>query len=61
VRLLIGGVDADILYAGAAPGIVGAVVQINARIAGGTPLGPQPVVFVVDGMESSDLLTVAVQ
>jgi uncharacterized protein (TIGR03437 family) len=61
VRLFIGGVEAQVLYAGAAPGLVGAVVQINARIAGGTPRGPQPVLFVVDGIESGDSVTLAVQ
>lgn len=61
VRLLIGGVEAEVLYAGSAPGLVGAVVQINARISGGTPRGPQPVLLVVDGIESSDSVTLAVQ
>jgi uncharacterized protein (TIGR03437 family) len=61
VRLFIGGVEAEVLYAGVAPGLVSAVVQINARIGSGTPRGPQPVVFVVDGSESSGSVTIAVQ
>lgn len=35
----IGGVPADILYAGAAPGLPGGVVQVNVRVPEGTRLG----------------------
>jgi uncharacterized protein (TIGR03437 family) len=52
VSLRIAGYDAEILYAGAAPGFVG-LMQINARVPSGfTPAGEQPVVLKVGTAES---------
>ena len=61
VRIFIGGVEADVLYAGTAPGLAAAVVQYNIRIHGRTPPGPQPVVIVIDGIESGDSATMAIE
>jgi len=61
VRIFVGGVEADVLYAGTAPGLAAAVVQYNIRINGRTPPGPQPVVIVIDGIESGDSATIAVE
>ena len=53
--------EADVLYAGTAPGLAAAVVQYNIRIHGRTPPGPQPVVIVIDGIESGDSATMAIE
>jgi uncharacterized protein (TIGR03437 family) len=51
IRVFVGGVEADVMYAGAAPGMVGAVAQINIRIGEGTPSGPQPILIIVGDSE----------
>jgi uncharacterized protein (TIGR03437 family) len=52
VSLRIAGYDAEILYAGAAPGFIG-LMQINARVPSGfTPAGQQPVILKVGTAES---------
>jgi uncharacterized protein (TIGR03437 family) len=52
VAVRIAGYEAEILYAGAAPGFVG-LMQINARIPSGfTPAGEQPVILKVGTVES---------
>ena len=38
----IDGLEAEVLYAGAAPGLVAGVVQINARAPQGVRIGPAP-------------------
>ena len=49
------------LYAGAAPGLVAGVFQINVRIPEGVEPGPQPVVVQIGTASSSPEVTVAVQ
>jgi len=61
VTVRIGGKDAEVLYAGAAPGLVAGVFQINVRIPDGVEPGPQPVVVQVGMASSSPEVTVAVQ
>ena len=60
VNLTIGGIDAEILYAGAAPGLVG-IMQINARVpAGFVPTGVLPVELTVGLARSQPGVTLAV-
>jgi uncharacterized protein (TIGR03437 family) len=40
VSVRIGGRDAEILYAGAAPGLIAGVLQVNCRIPADAPVGP---------------------
>lgn len=61
VTVRIGGKDAEVLYAGAAPGLVAGVFQINVRIPEGVEPGPQPVVVQIGTASSSPEVTVAVQ
>jgi uncharacterized protein (TIGR03437 family) len=51
-RVLIGGVAADILFLGLAPGLVG-VTQLNVAPVWETPLGDQPLVVEIDGFSSN--------
>jgi uncharacterized protein (TIGR03437 family) len=60
VNVTIGGVPARVLYAGAAPGLVAGVLQVNAEIAPNTPSGIQPVVVRVGSASSQGGLTVAI-
>ena len=62
VSVTIGGVDAPVLYAGAAPGLVEGAVQINAIVPAGVTPGAQiPVWFTAEGMRSQTGIWVAVQ
>lgn len=56
----IGGKDAEVLYAGAAPGLVAGVFQINVCIPEGVDPGPQPVVVQIGTASSSPEVTVSV-
>jgi uncharacterized protein (TIGR03437 family) len=57
----IGGVNAQVIYAGAAPGEVDGVVQLNVLIpASLTPNGALPVVISIDGVSSQTGATIAV-
>ncbi|HYW48895.1 MAG TPA: hypothetical protein VE959_38885 [Bryobacteraceae bacterium] len=62
VEVRIGGVTADLLYAGAAPGYVAGVLQLNVRIPSGiTPGAAVPVQLLVGGAASQPGVTVAVR
>ena len=61
VAVRIGGLTAEVLYAGAAPGLVAGVFQVNARVPAEAPSGNVPVVVTVGGVSSQAELTVAVQ
>jgi uncharacterized protein (TIGR03437 family) len=61
VTATIGGLDAEITYAGAAPTLVAGVLQVNARIPAGVPSGNVPVVISVGNTKSQDKVTVAVR
>jgi len=61
VQVRIAGVDAVVTYAGAAPGLVAGVVQINARIPDGISIGPVPVEFLAEGIPSPKGATVSVK
>ena len=61
VSLKIGQYNADLLYAGPAPGFPG-LMQINARVPGGfLPPGVQPVVLSVGNAVSQGGVTIAVR
>lgn len=62
ITVTIGGVSAQILYAGAAPGEVDGVVQINAIVPQGvTPGASVPLVAAIGGVASQAGVTLAVQ
>ncbi len=61
VKVTINGVEAEILYAGAAPSLVAGVLQLNVRIPTTVPSGDVPVVLMVGDASSQANLTVAVQ
>jgi uncharacterized protein (TIGR03437 family) len=61
VSVSIGGINADVLYAGAAPGKVAGLIQINVRIPDSVPSGPIPISMTVGTRTSAAGLTVAVQ
>jgi len=61
VAVKVNGVDANVLYAGSAPGLVAGVVQINVQIPAGTPSGNVPVTILVNGVASQAGVTVAIQ
>jgi uncharacterized protein (TIGR03437 family) len=62
VTVFVGKQTAEVLYAGAAPGMVAGVLQMNVRIPDTTPIGPSvPVAFMVGNYSSSNSVTLAVQ
>lgn len=62
VTASVAGVPATVMYAGAAPGIIAGVEQINLQIPGGVPSNPAaPVVFTVGQATSQAGVMVAVQ
>ncbi len=60
VRVKIAGLDAEVLYTGAAPGLVSGAVQINARIPDSAPGGASPMVITVGGAGSQPGVAVSV-
>jgi uncharacterized protein (TIGR03437 family) len=61
VRVLVGGIEAAVQYAGTAPGLVAAAVQFNIRLNAQTPKGSQPVVVMIDGVSSNGTAKIFVQ
>lgn len=62
VTVTIGSVEADVLYAGAAPGLVAGALQVNARIPAQVVAGPQvSVQLTIGNLTSQAGLTVAIQ
>ena len=61
VTVNIGGLPAQVLYAGAAPSLVAGVIQINAQLPPGVPSGDVPVQVVVGTTSSQQGITVAVK
>lgn len=61
VSVQIGGRDATVLYAGAAPGLPAGVLQVNVRVPAQTATGAQPVVLTIGSAQSQAGVTVAVQ
>ena len=62
VSARIGGIDAEVLYAGAAPGLAAGVLQANLRIPMDVAVGDAvPIVLVVGGIASQPGVTLAVR
>jgi uncharacterized protein (TIGR03437 family) len=61
VSVNIGGLPAEVLYAGAAPSLVAGVLQVNARIPTGVPTGDASVEVMVGTAKSQSGITVAVK
>jgi len=61
VQVSIGGRDAEVVYAGAAPSQVAGLMQVNVRIPAGTDSGNVPLVIRVGRVASQSGLTVAVR
>lgn len=62
VTASIAAVPADVVYAGAAPGLVAGVVQVNVRIPQGITPGPlTPVSLQVGGVSSAPGVTISIQ
>ncbi|HXS94962.1 MAG TPA: BACON domain-containing carbohydrate-binding protein [Candidatus Limnocylindrales bacterium] len=61
LSVTIGGVPANVVYAGAAPGSVAGLTQINVVVPDAAPSGNVPVLVQVGGVSSQAGLTVAVQ
>ena len=61
VTARVGGLKAEVLYAGGAPGMVAGVLQVNLRVPDATPSGLSLVVLQVGGQTSQAGLTIAVQ
>lgn len=57
----IGGLPAEVLYAGAAPQLVAGVMQLNVRIPAGVASGDVPVEVLIGGAKSQPGITVAVK
>jgi uncharacterized protein (TIGR03437 family) len=60
IRVRIGGQDAEVIYAAAAPGLVAGVMQVNARVPEGTAAGAIPVLVTAGKVQSQAGVTVAV-
>ena len=62
VTVSIGGVPATVTYAGAAPGFLQGLLQVNVQVPDDAPAGSaDPLVMTVGGLESSSGVTMAVQ
>jgi endo-1,4-beta-xylanase len=61
VTATIAGLNAPVIYAGPAPGLVNGVMQLNLTVPAGLAPGPQPVVLTIAGVSSQPNLTVTVQ
>jgi uncharacterized protein (TIGR03437 family) len=61
VSVTIGGLDAEVLYAGAAPTLVAGALQVNARIPSSVPSGTVSVVLKVGGVVSQSGVIVSVR
>ena len=61
VVVLVDGEEADVLFAGVPFGLVNGVMQLNARIPFGIGLGPQDVKVIINDVESSGDVSIAIK
>jgi len=61
VSVTVAGINAEVLYAGIAPGLVEGAIQVNVRIPQNAPSGDQPIVLQVGDQKSRSDVTLAVQ
>ncbi len=61
VAVQIGGIDAKVLYAGAAPGLPAGVFQVNVQVPGGAPSGAVPVILRVGTASGRPDVTLAIR
>ena len=60
MKATIGGTNAEVTYAGVAPGLVIGVYQVNVRIPADAKVGNLPIVLTAGGAASQKSVTVAV-
>jgi uncharacterized protein (TIGR03437 family) len=59
---MIGGIEAEVQYAGAAPGLLAGLVQVNARVPNEViPSAATPLILQIGGKDSPAGVTIAVQ
>ena len=62
VSARMGGVDAQVLYAGAAPDLIAGVIQVNCVIPADAPSGPTvPIVLTIGPSSSQNGVTLAIK
>ena len=61
VRVTIGGQEAEVLYAGPAPGLISGATQVNAMVPTNAPTGSVPVTLQVGGAASQANVTVSIR
>ena len=61
ITATVGGFDADIAYAGPAPGLVNGVLQVNLTVPKSLSPGIYPIVLTVGGARTQDAITIAVR
>jgi uncharacterized protein (TIGR03437 family) len=61
VRVRIGGVEAEVAYAGSAPGLVAGVMQVNAKVPDNIQAGNAPVELIVGNTSSPSGVTVSIR
>jgi uncharacterized protein (TIGR03437 family) len=55
----VAGLQAEVTYAGAAPGLVAGVMQLNLKLPSGIPSGPAEVKIFIGGVQSQGGVTIA--
>ncbi len=61
VSATVGGQNATVLYAGAAPGFLSGLMQFNLQLPSNLPTGPQPVILTIGGVSSRSGATVTIR
>lgn len=61
VKVTIGGKDAEVSYAGGAPGLLSGVLQINVRVPADSPIGFVPLVVSIGDFRSQPGVSIAVE
>jgi uncharacterized protein (TIGR03437 family) len=61
VTASIGGMTANVLYAGSAPGFISGLMQVNLLVPANAPSGAQPIVISIGGTQTQAGVTVSIQ